>query len=135
VARIYVDEDLSPRLAARLRERGHDAVATQDAGRKGASDDDQLLFAAQQRRTLVALNGRDFVLLHDAWLRWSAAWQVSHETGIHAGILVLEPALVGDLTDTVDAHLASSPLLTNQMHRRVRGVWQVRRLGAWTARE
>jgi hypothetical protein len=50
-----------------------------------ATDEHHLLFAALKGWTLVTNNAKDFILLHDAWHRWSKAWQVAP---LHAGILV-----------------------------------------------
>jgi hypothetical protein len=131
VARLYIDEDISPKVAVQLRILGHDAVATQDVGRKGAGDDDQLLFAAQQQRLLVALNVRDFSLLQDAWMRWSHAWQASHPTATHAGVVVLRPGLVTDLVSEIEGFLSSPRPLANLMYRRTQVGWQVRHIGTW----
>ena len=39
---VYLDENIPVGLAAALRRRGCDAVAAQDIGLKGASDEDQM---------------------------------------------------------------------------------------------
>lgn len=57
-----------------------------DRGLEGASDNEQLLVAAQRNRVFVTRNERDFILLHDAWQRWGRAWGV---TVTHPGVLIL----------------------------------------------
>ncbi len=60
MARYYGDEDV-PVLVARIaRDLGVDIVHTEELGRKGASDEEQLLFAAQDGRILLTRNCKDF---------------------------------------------------------------------------
>jgi hypothetical protein len=56
-----------------------------DLGLGRATDDAQHLTAAERGLILLTYNHEDFVLLHDAWHRWSNAWGVSPR---HAGIIV-----------------------------------------------
>lgn len=69
-----------------LRGRGHDVITSRELGLDRASDGLHLLEAAKRRRILLTYNERDFLLLHDAWLRWSAAWGVQP---LHCGVLML----------------------------------------------
>lgn len=66
----------------------HDVVTTQQLGRARARDAEQLLIAAQQRRTFITHNGDDFVLLHEAWRIWSRSWRLA-PLPLHAGILII----------------------------------------------
>ena len=67
--RLYVDEDACEHAVVHgLRARGIDVITTQDAGRTGDSDEEQLAFAAEQSRTIYTFNVRDFARLHHAWL-------------------------------------------------------------------
>jgi hypothetical protein len=61
--KVYLDEMISPDVAAGLRDRGHDAVSAAECGMLGASDAAQLARAIHERRALVTYNVRDFVLL------------------------------------------------------------------------
>ena len=47
-----------------LRARGFDVLTTIEAHQCGASDQDQLAFAVQQRRTIYTFNVGDFARLH-----------------------------------------------------------------------
>ncbi len=84
----YLDENFPEVMAALLIALGFEAVSTNSLGRKGARDHNQLLFAAQTERVVVTYNVADFLLLHDAWRDWSAAWGTSPTVARHAGILI-----------------------------------------------
>ena len=107
MARLYLDSDVSVRLAPLLQAAGHDAVTAANQGRRRATDEEQLLAAAQQGRILVTHNRKDFVLLHAAWQRWPTAWGVSAPA--HAGILVLDQAREPELTVALATLLAVTP--------------------------
>lgn len=67
--RFLLDEDISPRVAVGLRERGVDALAVHELGRAGRaiSDEDQLLFATAEGRVLVTYNRADYQVLDGRW--------------------------------------------------------------------
>jgi len=77
--RLYLDRHIMTRLAIDLRGRGFDVETTQEAGKDTATDEEQLIHAAAQRRAIVTFNIRDFAPLHE---QWQAAGRV------HAGIIV-----------------------------------------------
>jgi hypothetical protein len=79
--RLYVDEDAGENaVVCGLRARGFDILTTIDANRSGATDQDQLAFAVQQRRTIYTFNVGDFARLHGEYVL----------QGIdHTGIIVL----------------------------------------------
>lgn len=79
-ARLYFDEDAHGRLAQALRSRGRDVETTLEARRGETLDDDQLTYAASQRRALVTHNVKDFPRIHAEWLTQGRA---------HAGIVIL----------------------------------------------
>lgn len=93
--KFYLDEDLSPEIAARLRKRGIDAVSAFEAGNVQLSDREQLAYAAQAGRCVVSRNARHFVLLaHEAVRRQQP----------HAGIVLCPPSIRGfEIGTVVDA--------------------------------
>ena len=82
--RFYLDEHLSPVIAEICRRHGVDVQATREAGRIGATDDDQLLFAAQEGRCILTENRRDFERLTNAFRERDLP---------HAGVLLLPRSL------------------------------------------
>lgn len=62
-AELYLDEDVSALVAELLRARGFNVQATQEAGRKGTRDEEQLTYAASQQRVLLTHNRDDFARL------------------------------------------------------------------------
>jgi predicted nuclease of predicted toxin-antitoxin system len=66
-ARLLLDEDVTPRLAAHLREDGFDAYHVDELHRSGLTDGEQLAFAAAAGRVLVTHNRDDFLLLASEW--------------------------------------------------------------------
>jgi hypothetical protein len=107
VARLYLDHDVSLALAPLLRLVGHEARTAQELGLAQATDDEQLLTAAQQGRIFLTHNRKDYVLLNDAWSRWPRAWGVPAPA--HAGILVLDHRPEPELATAVDAFLTTTP--------------------------
>src|SRR4051794_30703405 len=64
---LYTDEDVTDRLALLLRERGYESERALEAGTTGFTDEEQLVFAASQDRTLLTYNRRDFSVLAKRW--------------------------------------------------------------------
>lgn len=79
--RLYMDEDAGENAVVQgLRARGIDVLTTIEANQCGVADQDQLGFAARERRAICTFNVSDFARLHREWLR----------QGIdHDGIIVL----------------------------------------------
>jgi len=82
--RFYLDEDLSPAIAAALRRHGIDALDAHEASNEGLTDEEQLAFATRLRRCLVTGNTRDFVRL--------GRRAVLNEEP-HAGLILCSPRL------------------------------------------
>jgi predicted nuclease of predicted toxin-antitoxin system len=61
--KLYLDEDISPKVSEILRKKGMDAVSAHEAGMLEASDDEQLAFAATEGRVMVTRNRDDFITL------------------------------------------------------------------------
>ncbi|MGN6254992.1 MAG: DUF5615 family PIN-like protein [Solirubrobacterales bacterium] len=59
--KLLLDEQISGKVAERLRNRGHDVTATtDDPGLRGLSDPDLFEVAQRQKRALVTYNRIDF---------------------------------------------------------------------------
>jgi predicted nuclease of predicted toxin-antitoxin system len=66
--KLYLNEHLSPRLAAQLRRHGFDAVTSQEAQLLSADDNAQLAYAASQQRAIITFNFRDFANRHERYM-------------------------------------------------------------------
>ncbi len=84
--KLYLDEDLSPRVVALLRERGLDATGAHEVAQVGRSDLEQLRHAAREGRCLVTRNVADFLEL----LR-----QLINRQESHAGIILVPASFRG----------------------------------------
>ena len=61
--KLYLDEDISPKVSEILRKKGMDAVSAHDADMLQMSDEEQLTFAADDGRVMVTRNRNDFITL------------------------------------------------------------------------
>ena len=85
--KLYLDEDLSPRIAELLRRRGVDVSSAQDLANTQLNDRAQLDYATREGRAIVTANVIDFIqLAHDA---------VATNTR-HAGIVLVPPSFRRD---------------------------------------
>jgi predicted nuclease of predicted toxin-antitoxin system len=62
--KLHLNEHLSPRLAAQLRQYGFDVTSTLEQNLVEVDDNEQLAFAAAQQRAIVTFNHKDFAVLH-----------------------------------------------------------------------
>jgi hypothetical protein len=58
---LYTDEDVTTALAPALRRRGYHAQSTVEAGNIEASDEAQLVYAAEQGLALLTYNAEHFI--------------------------------------------------------------------------
>ncbi len=85
--KVYLDEDLSPAIAALLRRHGIDATSAQGVGNVQLDDRAQLAYAARESRAIVTANVVDFIeLAHEAVATNSE----------HAGIILVPGSFRGD---------------------------------------
>ncbi len=94
MARLHLDENLTPLLRRFLADRDHDVTRTDDPYRvgtpaKGTPDHRQLWYATTEGAILVTVDARNFALLDDAWHLWGVARP-------HPGIIALAPFAQGD---------------------------------------
>ena len=66
--KLFLDEDMHAVLSTLLRKRGFDVAHAQEMDRKGITDEDQLAFAAAQKRCLISFNVKDFARLHNEYV-------------------------------------------------------------------
>lgn len=85
--RYYLDEDVSPKVAVMLRDYQVDAVSTHEVNMTGASDREQLQYAASEGRAMVTRNRDDFVRL---------TVQCFNELRPHFGVLIIPYSIPGD---------------------------------------
>ena len=115
MARFHLDHNVAYRIAMGLSGLGHDVVTAYSLGLDGADDDVHLLASARDDRILVTNNGKDFLLLHKAWRRWSQAWGVARS---HAGILIIPqwPHLAPDLAVQAIHSIQARVPLANELY-------------------
>lgn len=90
--RFYLDEDIDVALEQALINRGVDAVSTLKAGKIGNTDEEQLLFARNEKRSIITHNVRDFVILHKKFIS---------DDRKHSGIIVSDQLPIGTLLKRV----------------------------------
>ena len=61
--KLYLDEDISPKVSKILRKKGMDATSAHETGLVEAADEEQLAFAAVEGRAMVTRNRDDFITL------------------------------------------------------------------------
>ncbi len=125
MADFYTDHNVAIEVAPRLRFLGHTAGTAHDLHLENAEDDEHLLVAAQHGWTLVTHNRKDFILLHNAWRRWTGAWQVPAQ---HGGILIVPQVWPAHQTaSAIDSFVRMGASLKNQLY-----VW--RQNSGWVRR-
>ena len=66
--RLYFDEDVPAGIPKSLRTRGFDVLSAREVDTLRRSDDEQLKYAVDERRTIVSHNLVDFEQLHGEWV-------------------------------------------------------------------
>lgn len=61
--KLYIDEDLTDRLAVALRSRGYDAVSAHEVNMRGKTDEVQLEYATKHNRVILTRNVKHFINL------------------------------------------------------------------------
>jgi predicted nuclease of predicted toxin-antitoxin system len=79
--RLYIDEDLSDRVAVALRSKGFDAISAHEVNMRGKTDKEQLDYAIKNNRIILTRNTKHFINLQREY----------HKEGLpHNGILVTD---------------------------------------------
>lgn len=113
-AELYFDHNVPYDAAVYLRDAGYSVRTASNIGKATASDDEHVLIAALNRWFTVTTNGRDFILLHDAWHRWSRQWRVSPA---HAGILIIRADWVANrIAGEIHAFLQQEVPIENRLY-------------------
>jgi hypothetical protein len=85
--RLLLDEDVHFSLAIALRKRGFEVLHVQELERKGMTDREQLNFAVVNERCLFSFNVKDFVILHNEYMKSDQE---------HFGIIVSKQLPIGE---------------------------------------
>ncbi|MFO0795625.1 MAG: DUF5615 family PIN-like protein [Candidatus Brocadiaceae bacterium] len=67
--KLYIDEDLSDRIAVALRSRGFDVVSAHEVSMRGKSDREQLEYAINHKRIILTRNIKHFVNLQQEYFK------------------------------------------------------------------
>jgi hypothetical protein len=129
VADFYLNHNVPRNVAALLQAWGHHASTARELGLDRATDDQHFLAAAEHGLILVGHHREDFILLHDAWRRWAAAWGVSRP---HAGILIVPqpPEVTSEqIAEALRVLVERGESLTNQLFLWRQRIGWVRRPG------
>ncbi len=86
--KILIDEDVWPGLAEALRQAGYDAVSVSELGRRGLSDEEQLMLSAAEGRAIITHNVQDFAPLAELYFERNLP---------HAGIIAARQFEKGEL--------------------------------------
>ncbi len=86
--KFYLDENVDVAFARALTSRNIDTLTTQDAGRIGATDIQQIEFAIKTKRTFFTHNKGDFIIIHK---------QLISENKEHYGIILADCLPVGEM--------------------------------------
>jgi len=106
--RLLLDEDVHAELAHILRQRGFDVLHAQELDRKGKTDREQLEFSTQENRCILSFNIKDFVILHNQYVR---------ENREHGGIIVSKQFPLGEILKRLlqKARLFSQDTIKNRL--------------------
>ena len=100
--KLYVDADITPRLAHALRARGYDVLSAHETGNANATDVQQIAFAVTEGRALLTCNAGDFTALiaqsHD--LTAHAADDVALSSRLDVPLITADARLARALTAT-----------------------------------
>ena len=122
MAAIYTDNDVSLRTAELLEAMGHEIFTTRARGRSSASDAEQWTISAINNWIFVTHNRKDYVLLQDAWERWSTLWEIRPT---YSGVLIIPQAWLAERASReVDrCILARSDVANNVLEADSDGTW------------
>lgn len=91
--RVPLDEDIHLEFAFALRRVNYDAIHIQEVGRKGKTDQEQLVHAISEQRAILTRNVRDFIQLHNDYC---------YRATEHYGIIVSKRLSLSSLFHAMD---------------------------------
>ena len=103
----YLDEDLSPKIAEMLRKQNVDCISVHEVSMVQASDLEQLMVAAKNKRCFVTKNRNDFIRL---------TVQFFNDHIPHYGVLIIPHTIPGDQFARI------SDKLVNYAHKHPEGM-------------
>lgn len=107
MADLYSNENFPLPVVEELRRLGHDVLTTQEAGNAGQAIPDEavLKFAIDNNRTLLTINRKHFIRLHQ-------------QDANHAGIIVctFDPNFIAQ-AQRIDLAIKTEPQLSGQLIR------------------
>jgi len=109
--RLLLDEHISPAVARRLRQKGHDVIAAAETDLGGAADSDVLDWATKKSRAIVTANVEHFRPLYAALVQRGQI--TSGLVLLSSSRFVLARASSGRLVDALDAFLVGHPGLSD----------------------
>jgi predicted nuclease of predicted toxin-antitoxin system len=109
--RLYLDADVHKRLAANLRQAGFDCISALEVGNDALNDQDQMMFAATEERTLLTFNIQDFVPIFEEW------WENGRD---HAGLIVSQQLPISEIQRRVLQML--NTVTTDEMVNNIRNL-------------
>ncbi|MCB0163079.1 MAG: DUF5615 family PIN-like protein [Anaerolineae bacterium] len=107
MAQLYSNENFPRQVVEELRQLGHDVLTTQEAGNAGQAVPDEAVldFAAKNNRTLLTINRKHFIRLHQ-------------NDASHSGIIVctFDPDFIAQ-AQRIDLAIKAHPQLAGQLIR------------------
>lgn len=87
--KLYLNEHLSPRLATQLCKHGFDVITSNESNMLSEDDEKQLAFAVSEQRAIVTFNAKDFVILHEKYIKdGKKHWGIILSTEEPIGVLL-----------------------------------------------
>jgi len=107
MARLYANENFPFQVVNALRELGHDVLTSLDAGKANQSipDDEVLAFAEQEKRALLTINRRDFVLSHKKGTQHAGIIVCTQDVDVNGQAGRIHDALQSIETETLNGQL------------------------------
>ena len=107
--KIYLNENLSWKVAKALREYGYDVISSHEVGMNSYEDDVPFEFAISEKRAVVTNNFGDFVRLYDEYAALGKQ---------HYGVILTTKCTVGEIVKRLKNFLRS--ITVEEMKNQIR---------------